>query len=834
MLCRLLGPVEVRAGESWTGVSAPKWRALLAVLALRPGQVVSTGQLAGELWSDDPPPGARKLVSGYVAALRRLAGDPDGRVLVTQAPGYRLMVASADLDVSRFEELVAAGRSALERADGARAAEFLAAALALWRGPALAGVPRGPLIAAEAARLDELQVDALELRAEAGICCGRAPELVAELRQLTAGHPLRERFWHQLMRALEHAGRPAQALEAYEQARKILAEELGADPGPDLQQLHRRLLAGDPAPAARPAAAPPPVAAIAPVAVQNHRPLGAPRQLPVSVRHFTGRDRELRTLQALLGGIDGDVGTVLIGIISGTAGVGKTTLAVHFAYQIAGQFPDGQLYVNLRGFDPSGIPVAPAEIIRGFLDALQVPQERIPALPDAQAAMYRSIMAGKRMLIVLDNARDAEQVRPLLPPSPGSLVLVTSRSQLLSLTVAEHACLLTMDLLTVSEARQLLALRLGEKTTRGNQQATDELITRCARLPLALSIVAARAAAEATQPLSNLAEQLRDIQERLDVLNAGDLATDIRAVFSCSYQSLSAPAARMFRLLGVHPGPDISVPAAASLSGLPVESARRILRELTSAHLLTERIPGRFAFHDLLRVYASEQVPDAERRPAIHRILDHYVYAGHTAALLIDPARRPLSLPPAQPRVSPQHHADLQQAVTWFQAERDVLLRVIGQAETAGFDAHAWQIPWTLASFLQQWGHWPDYIATQQAALAAAQHLGDLFREADTHYNLALAFGLAGLNDRAYAHMSRSLALHQQLSDPVRASPKPHRPRLGPRVAGPACRSARTCTARSPAAPGRGASSRTARGAQRGRLVSRSPGGIRADSRVLR
>ncbi len=282
MLCRLLGPLEVRAGESWTGVSAPKRRALLAVLLLRPGQVVSTGQLTDELWGNDPPPGARKLVSGYVARLRRLIGDADGRVLVTQEPGYRLMVTPADLDVSRFEQLIAAGRAALDEADGGRAAEFLAAALALWRGPALADVPRGPLIAGEAARLEELRLDALELRAEAGICCGRAAELVAELRLLTAGYPMRERFWHQLMCALEHCGRPAEALEAYAQAQKVLAEELGADPGPDLQQLHRRLLAGEAEPAARAAAAPPAVAAAAPAVL---------RQLPATVAAFHGSRR---------------------------------------------------------------------------------------------------------------------------------------------------------------------------------------------------------------------------------------------------------------------------------------------------------------------------------------------------------------------------------------------------------------------------------------------------------------------------------------------------------------------------------------------------------------
>jgi DNA-binding SARP family transcriptional activator len=289
----VLGPLEVRPGESWIAVSAPKWRALLAALLLRPGQVVSTVQLADEVWADDPPPGARKLVSGYVARLRQLIGDPEGRVLATRAPGYRLMVASADLDVTGFEQRVSAARAALSQADSERAAELLAAGLAMWRGQALADVPRGPLIAAEAARLDELRLDALELRAEAAIRSGRAAGLVAELRQLTAEHPLRERYWQQLMRALEQGGRPAEALEVYAQARNVLAEELGADPGPDLQELHRRLLAGDQAPAtpapALPAtaSAPPAPAAAAPAVL---------RQLPARSADLAGRAGKLAFL----------------------------------------------------------------------------------------------------------------------------------------------------------------------------------------------------------------------------------------------------------------------------------------------------------------------------------------------------------------------------------------------------------------------------------------------------------------------------------------------------------------------------------------------------------
>jgi tetratricopeptide (TPR) repeat protein len=493
-----------------------------------------------------------------------------------------------------------------------------------------------------------------------------------------------------------------------------------------------------------------------------------PQQLPPAVRHFAGRVDALTTLTELADEVAMPGGTAVISAIGGTAGIGKTTLAVHWAHTVKDKFPDGQLYVNLRGFDPGGQPLTPSEAIRGFLDAFGVPPTEIPSGLEALSARYRSLLAGKRVLVVLDNARDVGQVRPLLPGTPGCLVVVTSRNQLLSLAAAEDAFLLTLDLLTHGEACQLLAFRLGEERTGRDPRATDELIAQCARLPLALGIVAARAAAEPTRTLADLAGQLRDARERLDMLDTGDPVIDIRAVFSWSCQSLSAPALRIFRLLGIHPGPDISAWAAASIAGLSAKATGGILRELTRANLFIERVPGRFTFHDLLRLYASEQVTDPERRLAIHRMLDHYLHTSHAAALLISPSRAPLSLPEAQPGVSPERHVDRRQAQAWFQTEREVLLGVIGQAENERLDAYAWQIPWALATFLQHWGHWDNYIATQQTSLAAAQRLGDLAREADTHYLLALAFGLAGPVQEAYAHMSCSLALLERLGDPVR------------------------------------------------------------------
>jgi hypothetical protein len=339
--------------------------------------------------------------------------------------------------------------------------------------------------------------------------------------------------------------------------------------------------------------------------------------------------------------------------------LGKTTLAVYWAHQVAGQFGDGQLYVNLRGFDPAGLPMTAAEAVRGFLDTLGVPRERIPVDLDAQAALYRSLLVGRRMLVILDNACDAGQVRPLLPGSSGCVVVVTSRNRLDGLIAAEGARPLALDLPTFADARALLARRIGAARVAAEPGAVAEIITSCCRLPLALSIVAARAAAHPGFPLKTLADELRDTRcGGLDVFDSGDQATDVRAVFSWSYHQLSAQAQRLFRLPGLHPGPDITPPAAASLAALSEGQVRRALAELARAHLITEHVPDRFAFHDLMRIYATEQADrydsEADRHAAKHRMMDHYLHTAHVAAISLHPRWEPVSLPVLQPGVTPE------------------------------------------------------------------------------------------------------------------------------------------------------------------------------------
>jgi tetratricopeptide (TPR) repeat protein/DNA-binding XRE family transcriptional regulator len=496
-----------------------------------------------------------------------------------------------------------------------------------------------------------------------------------------------------------------------------------------------------------------------------------PRQLPARSGRFTGRKAELDVLGRLLDepGAPGARGAVVISAIGGTAGVGKTALAIHWAHQVADLFPDGQLYVNLRGFDPSGAPATPAEAIRGFLDALGVPPERVPAGPTAQAGLYRSLLAGKRMLIVADNARDEAQVRPLLPASPGCLVLVTSRSQLAGLAAADGARLLPLDLLSHEEAVQLLTARLGDDRAAAEPGAVGEIAALCAHLPLALAVAAAQAATRPGIQLAALAGELRDATGRLDILDAGDPAASVVAVFSWSSRQLSADAARMFRLLGLHPGPDITVPAAASLAAIPQPEARRLLRELARDCLITEHAPGRYAFHDLLRAYAASQARHQEtghdRDAAIGRALDHYLHTAARAALLVRPSRERLDLAPPSAGTAPEQPADHRQALEWFQAEHQVLLAAVTLAAETGADRHAWQLPCAISEYLFLHGDLHERVTVLGGALAAATRLDDALGQAMSLRRLGNACTNTGDHDQARAHLERCLPLYQRLGD---------------------------------------------------------------------
>jgi DNA-binding SARP family transcriptional activator/tetratricopeptide (TPR) repeat protein len=759
----LLGPLVV-AGDSGlqATLAGPRLRVLLATLLLHADTPVPAHALAEAVWDGQLPPAAIQTLRSYVRRLRRALGPQAAALIEARDPGYLIRLAGAELDVLEFETLCRQAAVALRAAAWSQASDAATHALELWRGAPLLDVPSRLLHDEIVPRLDQLRVQALEDRAEADLHLGRHERLVPQLRDLTVHHPLRERFHAQLMLALYRCSRRAEALESYRDARRALVGELGIEPGPDLRSLHERVLAGDTG------LLTPPQGDTAP---ESGPPAPVPRQLPAPVTHFTGRAEELKALDGLLDQAAAEMaGTVVISAIGGTAGVGKTALAVHWAHRVAHRFPGGQLYVNLGGFDPSGSPVSPGEAIRGFLAALGVPSDRFPSGLAAQAGLYRSLLAGRRMLILLDNARDEQQARPLLPGSQGCLVLVTSRSQLAGLAAAENASLLSLDVLPHAEARQLLAARLGGQRTAAEPGAVTEITDLCARLPLALAVAGARAAARPQLPLAGLAAELRDAQRRLDALDTGDPAASVRAVFSWSYQQLGPAAARMFRLLGLHSGPDISTLAAASLAGVAPAQAGQALGQLTRAHLLTEQSPGRYGCHDLLRAYAAEQALRAEdeqgRHAATGRVLDYYLHTAFQAELLLRPHRDPISPGTPLAGVTTEQLTGTHEALAWFDAEQQVLAAAVGLAARTGHDTHAWQLAWAMFSSLDRCGRWHELAAIQRTALAAASRLGDVAGQAVTHRLAAVCHMLADYQ-QADAHLMAALALYRQVGDRI-------------------------------------------------------------------
>ena len=755
----LLGPLLVRSGGADIPIRRGHQRALLALLLLNPNQVAPVEEITEALWGPASPTSAPVAVRSYIRGLR-LALGPAGRDRISTAPrGYLIRVGDGELDVARFEDLLASARAAARGESWQQAAEQARQALSWWRGEPLADIESQALALRDAPRLAELRLQAAEIRIDADLRLGGHSEVLAELPGLCAAHPLREHLHGLLMRALYQCGRQAEALAAYQHARNKLVEELGVEPGAELRELHRRILSADPALAVIGRAQP----------AQAEPQPDTPRQLPSVAPGFTGRAAELKTLTQILDQArTGTPGTVVISAIGGMAGVGKTTLALCWAHHVADRFPGGQLYVNLRGFDPSGTPVSPADAIRGFLDALGVPPERIPPATDAQAGLYRSLVAGRQMLIVLDNARDEHQIRPLLPASPASLVIVTSRNQLAGLAATDGARLVTLDVLVHDEAVQLLTARLG--VSRAAEPGTvGEIAALCAHLPLALAVAAARAAARPRFPLAQLAADLRDAVGRLDALDAGDPAVSVAGVFSWSYSQLSKDTARMFRLLGLHPGPDISVPAAASLAAIDEPGARRALRELARDCLITEHAPGRYALHDLLRAYAANQALDTDsengRDAAIARVLDHYLHTASHGSLLLQPSREPVPLAPPAPGTRPERLADHRHALAWFEAEHHVLLAAVTLAAGTGADRHAWQLPWAMTEYLYRRSCPHERVTVIGTALAAATRLDDALGQAVSLRGLGTTYTYTGDHDQARAHLERSLRLYQRLGD---------------------------------------------------------------------
>jgi len=778
---RLLGPVQMWVAGQPVDLGPPKQRAVLAALAVEANQPVPVPVLMERIWDQAPPRAARAVLYTHLSALRRTlrqtaAENSDSPAVLRRDGGYVLEVDPGRVDAHRLRSLVERARQ--PGTPAVRQAGLLRQALDLWRGPALAD-----LSTAWAGRVrdawQQQRLTAARHWAEAELQQGRRGAVVDELLALTAEHPLVEPLFALLMRALHADGRDAEALDHYNAVRHRLVEELGVDPGSELSGVHRAILRGT-LPPPLPATVRPTVADPAPAAPAHTQrattqpsPGRAPAQLPADVHAFTGRVRELAELDRLLpaGGARAAAGTataLVISAVSGTAGVGKTALAVHWAHRVRDGFPDGQLYVNLHGYDRDQ-PLPAAEALAGFLSALGVAGQDIPLEIWDRASRYRTEISGRRMLVLLDNAATVDQVRPLLPGTPSCAVLVTSRDTLAGLVALHGARRVDLDFLPAADACALLRALIGGRVD-DEPSAAATLAMQCARLPLALRVAAERAAARPTTPLSTLVGELADQQRRLDLLDAeGDPGAAVRDVLSWSYRHLPAEVARAFRLLGLHPGPDCDPYAAAALVDTSLEQARQLLDLLARAHLIHRTQSVRYGMHDLMRAYAVRLAHTQDGEPGCHaaltRLFDLY-RAGAAAAMdtlhSAEAHRRPHP-PPAGSPTPPLH--DPATALAWLDAERPNLVATCAHTAVHGWPRHTTQLASTLFRYLDTGGHCPDALTIHTHARHAARHNGDRASEAHALTSIAGVHFHQGRYSMAADHIQQALTLFGEVGD---------------------------------------------------------------------
>jgi DNA-binding SARP family transcriptional activator/tetratricopeptide (TPR) repeat protein len=719
----LLGVVEAYRGAEPVDLGHARQRWVLAALLADANRPVSVERLTERVWGDEPPYRARRLLASYVSRLRRILAVADDSDIRHGPGGYMVSVPTDAVDVFRFRELVARARTE-------RRLALFDEALALWRDDAVAGLDTPWADALRQTLATERLLAQLD-RTDLALDRGEHNSVLAEAAERAAAHPLDERIAGQLMLARYRAGQQAGALEEYERIRRVLADEFGADPGPVLRRLHQRILTTD-----------------ADLAPRGELP--APHRLPAPPRWFVGRDAELAVLdESLTGGAH----TVAI---SGVGGIGKTSLALWWAHRNLARFPDGQLYVNLRGFDPKGSPLRPEAVVPRFLDTLGVPPAALPADPEEQFALYRGLAAGRRLLVVLDNARDAAQVAPLLPGSETCAVIITSRNRPDSL----DAHLLDLAVLAELAARELLERHLGTSRVASELTVVDDFVRWCGGLPLAISIVASRARVNPRFRLEVLARELEDASARLDALDAGEESTNVRAVFSWSYRALDPSAALVFRLFGAAPKADLGLAAAAALLGLPLPRARAALRELVRAHLLTEHVPGRYRMHDLLWLYADELATERERAEALRRLVDFYLHTACAADRLLRPERQPIPLPPAS--VAPLSLPDRAAALAWFAEEHMCLMAALDSAVRHGAHEDVWRMAWSVSGFHVIRGQLLEDLMAWQAGLVAAEAIGRPEPQAVTRMYLGDAHVRVGSHEVAERHAWAALSFARQ------------------------------------------------------------------------
>jgi DNA-binding SARP family transcriptional activator len=769
----ILGPVRFDDGTGWREIPGVKLRTVLATLLVEANSAVSVDRLGEELWGPSQPASPAGMYN-HLSRLRRILGDAEGERIQSTGHGYLIRVGPGELDVDVFDEHCGDGRRAAAEGRWAQAAQDLAAALALWRGQPLADVPSAG--GWRLGHLEEARIQALELRIEADLQLGRHQAVIGELLELAARFPLHEQFHRQLMLALYRAGRQAEALNAFLAVRRTLVDELGVEPSSELRALHRLILQGDPqlaAPSAKAAEAAETDAASATddtdkrADVASSPPPPPPAQLPAEAGDFTGRDAVVKHLCDLLHPTPAEgPARMLITAVTGMGGIGKTALALHVAHRLAAHFPDGQLYVELHG---AASPARdPAQALGEMLRGLGVADADVPADPQARAAQLRTLTSGRRMLIVLDDSRDAAQIRPLLPGGGTCRVLVTSRSTLPGLAGVVRVNLAPLD---PPEALDLFTGIVGADRVYAEGPAVDEVLGYCAGLPLAVRIAASRLAVRPAWTVASMAARLAEERRRLDELRTEDVA--VRAGFRMSYAQLddSAPAgpARVFRLLGLFPGRDLTAHAAAALFGLPLERAEDLLERLVDANLLQAPAPERYRLHDLLRSYAAELVQAEEtaeeRQAAAQRLVCWYVYACHQAVQQLDavrPGPPPAELTRAEPRFDP---GGREHALAWLDSERLNILAVVWLADVHGPPAATWLLARSVKVYYGLRAHWSDYAETCTIGLANARAAGDGLAESRMLNALGALHSRTGEYDLALTEAGEALAIHRAAGD---------------------------------------------------------------------
>ncbi|MEU2956151.1 AfsR/SARP family transcriptional regulator [Streptomyces xanthochromogenes] len=753
----VLGPLEGWAEGSRLRLGGLIQERVLGTLLLGTGRVLPIGRLVESAWAENPPATASHQVRKAVADLRRRIPD-GGEVIVTDGPGYRVELGPEQLDLSEFALLVQSARDAAGGGRPGEAAEALRAALGLWRGPILSGAG-GPVIEAAATAFEERRLAAAESLFELRLGFGESTELVGDIRDFAQSHPLRETLRAQLMLALYRAGRQAEALEEYGRVRELLVEELGVDPGPGLTRVYEGILRESPelaAPVPAPAPAPVTPAAPAPAA-----PADAPCTLPYDLADFTGRERELAELLDCAGRDYARHSRIVA--LDGMGGSGKTSLAVHAAHSLAGEFPDGQLYIDLHGYTPGEEPVTPGGALDSLLRALGVPGERIPEDLAGRTALWRATITGRRLLLLLDNAADAADVRPLMPTGPGCLVLVTSRARLVELDSAQW---ISVDVMSPQECAKLVAETLGEQRYAAEPEAAAELARLCGHLPLALRIATARLRNRPRWTLRYLADRLRDEARRLDELSSGQRS--VAATLRLSYQALDQECRTAFRILALHPRGDIDVHSAAALLGTDPRDAEDILELLLDVHLLQQPEIGLYTFHDLVRSFAhslrsgaTEGADDA----SVHRLLDYYLAATDSACQVMFPGRRRIPAGPEETSVTAPRFAGRGQAEHWFAREQGALLGMVGVARRLGCDRHTVLLTRNLAFQLSARGQLEEFRSMGLEAVSAARRLGELSLLGVSLSNLGVACWKLGRFTEAVEIATEGRNVAEQLGD---------------------------------------------------------------------